>query len=71
MQNVMNFHSNNLKSYAMIFGKQCNLEQLLCLNVANKAYRIGSFLLVSWCKNSKYLLTDFEEKKKEIYCCCK
>ena len=60
---------NNLKSNAMVFGKQCNLEQLFYLSVANKPGEwVHSCLylgvkLVSY----KYFLTDVEERKRKFF----
>ena len=64
---------NNLKSYAIEFGNQCNLEQLFCLSAANKPVEwvhscsYFGMKLVS----QKHLLTDVERRKKEIFSCCK
>ena len=39
---------DNIKSYAMVFGKQCKLEKLFCLSVANKSLK--------WSFSSLYIL---------------
>jgi len=60
---------NNLKSYAMVFGKQCNLEQLFCLNVANKSIKWVQSCLYLGVKlvSHKHFLTDVEERKRKFF----